>query len=103
MRQYNYGVTERYQLSVTLASAVLQLHTTPWLQSSWSKNDIYFIKGGEPSFADHLYVQKPTVTQQALASSQQAGPRPWSNPSLFALAVVHFGARLNQSLLLPVI
>jgi hypothetical protein len=100
MRRYNYGIKERYQLSVTLASTVLQLHATPWLHTAWSKNDIYFIIGSEMSFVDHLYVRKPTAAQQVFATSHSIGPHPWTNPSLFALAVVllelYFGCPIES-------
>jgi hypothetical protein len=33
---------DRYFLAITLASSLLQLHTTPWLRGSWSKRDILF-------------------------------------------------------------
>jgi len=59
MRRYSYRIKERYKLSVTLASSVLQLCTTPWLHTVWSKNDIYFTKGGEASLTDQIYVHKP--------------------------------------------
>lgn len=87
--QYTYGIKERYKLSVTLASTVLQLCTTPWLHTVWSKNDIYFIKGGEASLTDQLYVRKSGgAAQGALPPILPTGVRPWSNPSLLALAVV---------------
>jgi hypothetical protein len=84
-----YGVKARYQLAVTLAFTVLQLCKTNWLDNSWSKEDIYFIKGGSTSFAEDLYVRKPDVTvKDTSQSALPAGLRPWSNPSLFALAVI---------------
>jgi hypothetical protein len=56
---YSYRIKEQYKPSATLVSTVLQLCTTPWLHTVWSKNDIYFIKGGEASLTDQLYVHKP--------------------------------------------
>ncbi|KAL9580258.1 MAG: hypothetical protein Q9203_006375 [Teloschistes exilis] len=35
---------ERYNLSITLTSSMLQLSHTPWLQETWSKADIIFLK-----------------------------------------------------------
>lgn len=37
---------QRLGLAVTLASAVLQLYESPWLNETWSKNDIYFFFNG---------------------------------------------------------
>lgn len=89
MCRYSYGIKERYRLSATLASTVLQLCTTPWLHTVWSKNDIYFIKGGEASLTDQLYVRKPEhISKQVTQPTPPSGLRTWSNPSLFALATV---------------
>ncbi|EON62852.1 hypothetical protein W97_02077 [Coniosporium apollinis CBS 100218] len=44
---------ERYMLAVTLASSILQLHTTPWLTNRWDKNDIIFLRAvGGPHSVD---------------------------------------------------
>lgn len=37
---------QRLSIAVTLASAVLQLHTSPWLSENWGTNDIYFFSNG---------------------------------------------------------
>lgn len=38
------GLKERYDLSITLISSLLQLSHTPWLQESWNKSDIVFFR-----------------------------------------------------------
>lgn len=89
MGHYSYRIKERYKPSATLVSTVLQLCTTPWLHTIWSKNDIYFIKGGEASLTDQLYVHKPEDSPKQVAQPiSPSGLRTWSSPSLFALAVV---------------
>ncbi|KAN0114518.1 hypothetical protein V8E51_004062 [Hyaloscypha variabilis] len=89
MCRYSYGIKERYKLSAILASTVLQLCTTPWLHTVWSKDDIYFIKGGETSLTDQLYVRKPEdVSAQTAQPTLPSGLRTWTNPSLFALAIL---------------
>ncbi|KAK0104471.1 hypothetical protein ONS95_004760 [Cadophora gregata] len=101
MCRYNYGIKERYKLSVTLASTVLQLCRTPWLQSVWGKNDIYFMKSEEAPLTDQLYVRKSehTTTDQVAQALLLLGLRTWSNSSLFALATVlvelYFGRPLE--------
>ena len=49
-------------IAVTLAHGVLQLHKSPWLNESWSKNDIYFFSRGLDSYKrpviDHPYVSR---------------------------------------------
>ena len=48
-----------YLLAVTLASSFLQLHTTPWIQPEWTREDIAF-----PAKGGHMIdVQRPFVTQ----------------------------------------
>ncbi|EER25963.1 hypothetical protein D8B26_008293 [Coccidioides posadasii str. Silveira] len=42
---------EIYSLSITLASSLLQLNQTPWLQRSWNKTDIMFFRAKESSAA----------------------------------------------------
>jgi hypothetical protein len=89
MRRYSYRIKERYKLSATLASSVLQLCTTPWLHTVWSKNDIYFTKGGEASLTDQIYVHKPKdAPKQVAQPTFPSGLPTWRNPFLFALAVV---------------
>jgi hypothetical protein len=48
--------SDRLHLAVTLASSVLQLHQTPWLDESWSKKDIFFIRRGDQVFYEHPFV-----------------------------------------------
>ncbi|KAF1960347.1 hypothetical protein CC80DRAFT_582911 [Byssothecium circinans] len=43
-RSYNLSQKERYTLSITLASSLLQLSQTPWLQGPWNKADIIFLR-----------------------------------------------------------
>jgi hypothetical protein len=48
----------RLQLAVTLASSVLQLHETPWLDNSWGKDDILFIKRAGTTAYEHPFVSQ---------------------------------------------
>jgi hypothetical protein len=53
---------EIYNLSITLTSSLLQLSHTPWLNQSWNKSDIVFLraKDGTSPTADvkHPYLTK---------------------------------------------
>ena len=40
---------ERVRLAKTLAMAVLQYHSTPWLKQSWRSEDVYFFEKSLPS------------------------------------------------------
>lgn len=48
----------RLQLALTLASSVLQLHKTPWLNEKWSKSDILFFQGNDGRLYEQPYVLK---------------------------------------------
>ena len=86
---------ERLRLARTLAVAVLQYHSTPWLRTCWRSEDVYFfgdevVAVGEPPIltSPHLNVRvsgpdghlsrSSTFPQQPLAR----------NPLLFSLGVV---------------
>ncbi|KAL8702926.1 MAG: hypothetical protein Q9201_003906 [Fulgogasparrea decipioides] len=76
----------RLQLAVILASTILQLHTTPWLESNWSGNHIQFYGGS----LDHPYVSKafaePGRATAGEVCEQFCGPI--RNRSLFGLGVL---------------
>ncbi|KAI9668924.1 MAG: hypothetical protein M1829_005236 [Trizodia sp. TS-e1964] len=66
------SMTEIYILSITLISSLLQLSETPWLEQSWHKSDILFLRATDGSSvkADikHPYLareHKPDPIQQA--------------------------------------
>lgn len=80
---------DRLQLAVTLASSVLQLHETPWLDENWSKDNIFFIKRSENTMYNHPFVSQH-FNQASLSPSS---PIPASmgriirNQTLYALGV----------------
>lgn len=49
---------DRLQLAITLASSVLQLHETPWLDENWGKDDILFIKRSQKTDYEHPFVSQ---------------------------------------------
>jgi hypothetical protein len=77
---------DRLSLAAKLASAVLQLHASPWLQSTWNTNDVLFLQRDN----EHLYDQA-FVANKILKSGKQAiKPSGLSmfNETLLALAVI---------------
>ncbi|KAF4461078.1 hypothetical protein FALBO_12124 [Fusarium albosuccineum] len=57
---------DRYLIAITVASSFLQLHTTPWLNPQWSKNEILFSETVEDSSARggfHVDVTHPFIAQ----------------------------------------
>lgn len=47
---------KRLELAVILASSVLQLHGTPWLEDDWSTDDIYLIKRAGAASYEHAFI-----------------------------------------------
>jgi hypothetical protein len=75
---------EQYDLSITLASSLLQLGRTPWLQRVWSRKDILFHRGNPRQSSSSLTVD---VNQPFLARLDPAGnlglADDWHNASNF--------------------
>jgi hypothetical protein len=80
---------DRLKLAVTLASSVLQLHETPWLDRNWGKDNIFFVnKPGttifdQPFVSQHFSHAIPAVTKDM----PRAMSRIIRNQSLYALGV----------------
>ena len=94
-------------LAVKLALNVLQLHTTPWLNESWGKQDIHFLLRKKSK--DDTLVGTPFVSRKIESLEGPESPQPPSktvltqgirNQSLFSLGVVlielHFGQTLES-------
>ena len=62
---------ERYSIAVTLASSLLQLYSSPWIEETWSKNDIYFLVAAEGS-PRPILVDKPYITRKFTSHSPQS-------------------------------
>ncbi|KAF2464631.1 uncharacterized protein BDR25DRAFT_307145 [Lindgomyces ingoldianus] len=78
---------QKCTLALTLASAVLQLHDTPWLPRSWDTKDIFILKSRTgATISSHFYVSR---TFDSSASSQAASKRRRcvKNEMIFALGV----------------
>jgi hypothetical protein len=80
---------DRIRLAVTLASSVLQLHETPWLEDNWGKDNIFFIKRSEGKGYSDPFVSQ--CFDQASPAPSTASPaskcRFIRNQTLFALGV----------------
>ncbi|KAF2016662.1 hypothetical protein BU24DRAFT_423039 [Aaosphaeria arxii CBS 175.79] len=93
---------DRLRLAVTLASSVLQLHETPWLDDNWSKDQIFFIKRSDKTIYDHPFVsQHFNTTQQSTPTPLPAAlTRVIRNQTLFALGVslieLWYGKHLSE-------
>lgn len=98
---------QRLRIAVTLASAVLQLHKSPWLSETWSKKDIYFFSRGVDEYnrplIDRAYVSRSFSTsantriEAATASTANDFLKcQIINKSLFALGITLIELCLNR-------
>jgi len=77
---------DRVRLAKTLAVAVLQYYSTPWLKKSWRSEDIYFFTSSLT--LPHLNVRVKGPCDQ-LSQAPMTPPHSLArNPLLFSLAVV---------------
>ena len=76
----------RLELAATLSSTALQLQNTPWLDSSWSSNDVLFHTG----IAAHPYITKflDTDAGQREGLGKTGEPTPVRNKTIFNLGVL---------------
>lgn len=76
----------RLQLAVILASTVLQLHTTPWLNEQWGGEHILFHNGSTeaPYISKEFSIQSAEQTE----SASTCHPNPIRNKSIFCLGVL---------------
>ncbi|CAF9930721.1 hypothetical protein IMSHALPRED_008261 [Imshaugia aleurites] len=88
-------IHERLRLAKTLATAVLQYHSTPWLRISWRSEDIYFFDSGLASIQDtpsltlpHLNVKVKGPCGQVSRASTFPPHNMVRNPLLFNLGVI---------------
>jgi hypothetical protein len=80
---------DRIGLAVTLASSVLQLHETPWLEDNWGKDNIFFIKRSEGKGYNDPFVSQYFNQANLFPSTQNPASkyRFIRNQTLFALGI----------------
>ena len=86
---------ERLRLARMLSVAVLQYHSTPWLNKSWRSEDIYLIANGLPAAEGIQSFVAPHLNVKVQGSCSQPSHAPTCpsthlirNPLLFGLGVV---------------
>jgi hypothetical protein len=108
--QRKLGRKDRLQLSVTLASSLLQLHETAWLSKDWNKSSVLFELQRTQNETNDVCVNKPfvsysfplpahQVTLEDTARPNLKGPG-YRNQSVFALGILlielWFGSSLEK-------
>ena len=85
----------RFEMALHIASALLQIHTSPWLSSKWSKDQFYFLADAKNVYSDYPYVSQmflPSVIDQPTTDSCLGSPPSISEEetraSLFTVGVI---------------
>lgn len=85
----------RFEMALHIASALLQIHTSPWLSNKWSKDQFYFLADAQNVYSDYPYVSRmfmPSVTDAPTTDSFLASPPSISEEetraSLFTVGVM---------------
>jgi hypothetical protein len=64
-RKLGWSTKARFQLTLILASSLLQLQTTPWTTGRFTKNDILLEKSDNTILASHPYIQYTFTTHNS--------------------------------------
>lgn len=81
---------QKWTLGLQLASSVLQLHTTSWLNERWGAKDILFFRHSNGNvFYDKPFIRRTFTSNQCTIQSSASTSRQYrSIPVLFALGIV---------------
>ena len=90
------SLRDRLKLGVNIASAVMQLYESGWLNASWGKNDIFFLQGthgpvlGRPLIHRVFHDQKEEASPDSMPKDHDKPEwtLAWCNPSIFYLGVI---------------
>ncbi|KAK4186117.1 hypothetical protein QBC35DRAFT_413475 [Podospora australis] len=63
IRHEDFSLPDLYTLAITLVSSILQLSQTPWLQQSWSKQTIQFLRLRDGCLNDAVDIKQPYLSQ----------------------------------------
>ena len=89
---------DRLKLAVSIASSMMQLYESGWLNANWGKNDISFLLGTHgpvlerPLIHRHFHDQQdetlPDLSSKDCNESESEWALAWCNPSIFYLGVI---------------
>lgn len=103
LRDPKFTKQARLRLAVTLASSVLQLHNTPWIERSLEKENIFFLqRSTNPTYDDPFICRTVDKTHQANPSGSMPGlmSRIIRNQTLYSLGVllieIWYGKTLDE-------
>lgn len=92
----------RLAIALVMARSLLQLHTGPWLNDAWGKNDIYFFQNsvGEVETDHPLLVCnfRSSKSSQATISASPSVSQTHSRSSLLSLGILILELWFNQTI-----
>jgi hypothetical protein len=101
-RRSKLSKKERYSLALTLASSILYLNSTPWLNNEWTARDILFHRTSNtprPVDIERPYIA-PTLIELSKDVRNSQKPRGFKNTVLVALAIalleLYFGTTAEK-------
>ena len=91
---------DKLRVAVALASSVLQLHSTHWLEQPWSKNDIFFIQCKSSDTYKKTFISKALLSNETQnAEYKHVDNNPLiRNKTVDALCILHKEMVLNKPL-----
>jgi hypothetical protein len=96
---------DKFKLAVDLASSVLQLYKTPWLNDNWGKDDVYLVRRPGSSLNtvyQHLFIYRKfsSFTAQPDSINQPPARSIIRNQTLFTLGILLiellYGSSINE-------
>ncbi|EGP88203.1 uncharacterized protein MYCGRDRAFT_40054, partial [Zymoseptoria tritici IPO323] len=100
-RKQNLTGADARRLALSLATGMLQLHSTPWLQSSWGKSDIMLISKQDKILSQHAFIsQDSTGARKTLPASPATGALAMiiKNRTLFSLGLMLIELCMGKSM-----
>ena len=95
--QARFDITRqrRFEMAVQIVSALLQIHTSPWLSNRWSKDQLLFLADSHNLYSDYPYVSQtfvPNVTDAPMTNQSFHSPPSTAEEdtraSLFTIGVI---------------
>lgn len=85
----------RFKMAAHIASALLQIHKSPWLSNQWSKDQFFFLADAQNVYSDYPYVSQNFIPNalDTPAADVTCGPQPSileedTRKSLFTVGVI---------------
>jgi hypothetical protein len=93
---------DKLRIAVAVASSVLQLYDSKWLESNWSKNNVFFVRRKTRDLFEQAFVSRPLPSKNGTNPTSEmtkAPPMPYiRNPTVFALGILLIELCLSKTI-----